>query len=246
MRREHSAAASAIIKPNARLSSLSRLEIYHQQYWWRLQGAFTEDFPGLRAVLGARKFNRLMDAYLASLGSTSWNLRDLGQYLEAFLREHPELAAPREDLALDMARVEWSRVVAFDGAQHPRFDPSRLSSARPGRQRIGLQPFLTLLELSHPIDRILAQVRQGKVRFRSTLLPTQSIHLAVHRQEFAVYYKRLGPGEYHLLASLRAGISLDTACAKALVKSGDDPANLGEKIQAWFTTWTQLGWLCEL
>ena len=47
--------AAEIIKPNDRLTSFERLEIYNRQYWFRVLAAFAEDFPGLRAVLGERR-----------------------------------------------------------------------------------------------------------------------------------------------------------------------------------------------
>ena len=52
-------AAFALVKPNARLSGMERLEIYARSYWSRLLDAFGEDFPGLRAVLGAAAFERM-------------------------------------------------------------------------------------------------------------------------------------------------------------------------------------------
>ncbi len=245
MQLAHAAIAAAIIKPNDRLSSASRLQIYNQQYWWRLQGALADDFPGLRAVLGCRRFDRLADAYLDSRGSTSWNLRDLGQHLEAFLRECPAVAERCPALALDMIQVEWARIVAFDGPEEPRLDPQSLSGDHSARLRLGLQPHLTLLELFHPIDRILGRLKQGKTRVRLLSPSPRPIYLAVHRQEFSVYYKRLEPGEFHLLTLLRAGMHLETACAEALKKSGDAQLTVSEKIQAWFANWMRLGWLCD-
>ena len=44
------------IKPNDRLTSFERLEIYNRQYWFRLLDSFYDDYPGLRAVLGDRVF----------------------------------------------------------------------------------------------------------------------------------------------------------------------------------------------
>src|SRR6267378_4030914 len=58
------AVAEKFIKPNDRLTAFERLQIYNQQYWWRLLGAFAEDFRGLRAVLGERKFDKLAIAYV--------------------------------------------------------------------------------------------------------------------------------------------------------------------------------------
>ena len=48
--------AAKFIKPNDRLTSFERLEIYNRQYWWRLMSSLAEDFPGLQAILGNRRF----------------------------------------------------------------------------------------------------------------------------------------------------------------------------------------------
>ncbi len=51
--------AARFIKPNDRLTSFERLEIYNRQYWWRLMACMADDFPGLQAVLGNRRFEAL-------------------------------------------------------------------------------------------------------------------------------------------------------------------------------------------
>src|SRR5271168_4040305 len=92
------AVASQIIKPNDRLTSFERLEIYNRQYWFRVLSAFAEDFPGLRAVLGERRFDALAKAYLTACPSRSFTLRNLGSRLEVWLRKHPSWAGTRRDL----------------------------------------------------------------------------------------------------------------------------------------------------
>ena len=67
------------IKPNDRLTSFERLEIYNRQYWFRLRDCFYDDYPGLRAVLGDGQFERLADAYLSKNPSQSFTLRNLGR-----------------------------------------------------------------------------------------------------------------------------------------------------------------------
>src|SRR5579872_1135592 len=79
-------AAEAIIKPNDRLTSLERIEIYNRQYWFRLVDSFYEDFPGLRAVVGEQKFNLLALAYLKANPSRSFTLRNLCSKLQSWLR----------------------------------------------------------------------------------------------------------------------------------------------------------------
>jgi|SRR5678815_5065804 hypothetical protein len=262
MQRDSAAVAARIIKPNDRLDSFERLQIYNQQYWWRLLGNFGEDFHGLRAVIGQRKFDRLANAYLESCPSTSWSLRDLGSGLESFITAHSEMVAPHQRLALDMVRVEWARVVAFDGPERPRLDPARVAKIPPDRLRIGVQPYVTLLELWHPIDDMLGKLRNAPIetgsvsnavaavrsRRRKRLFARARkipIHLAVHRHDLSVYFKRLEPAAYRLLVALRANQTLDAACAQAFTGAKELPEQSAAKVQAWFSNWMRLGWLCR-
>lgn len=256
--------ASSFIKPNDRLSSFERLQIYNQQYWWRILGSFQEDFRGSRAVLGERRFDRLAVAYLEAHGSTSWSLRDLGQLLPAFLEKHPALTAPHTALALDMARVEWARIVAFDGPSLPVLDPATLARKTPATIRLRLQPYLTLLALAHPVDALLRKLRQSSVetgtasnavganrrRRRPVVLRAKAspdpIHLAIHRVDLSVYFKRLDPEAFTLLTALNAGASLEGACASAFAKSTASAGEASGKVREWFATWTELGWLCSV
>lgn len=252
--------ASSFIKPNDRLSSLERLQIYNQQYWWRLLGCFGEDFRGVRAVIGERKFDRLATAYLTEHGSQSWSLRNLGQLVPAFLESHPELTQPHSELALEMARVEWARVEAFDGPSRPPIDPHRLGNANPEKLRLGIQPYVTFLELRYPIDSLIKKFRESQVetgsasnavaetRHRRTKLirskpASEPIHLAIHRIDCSVYYKRLDPEAFTLLSSLREGMMLADACEQAFARSSRQPDENAERLREWFAVWTRLGWL---
>lgn len=262
MQSESTAIAQELIKPNDRLSSFERLQIYNQQYWWRLLGNFGEDFHGLRAVLGPRKFDRLAVAYLAECGSTSWSLRDLGEKLSSFIAAHPESVAPHERLATDMVLVEWARVVAFDGPERPVIDSGKLASTPPDRLKLGIQPYVSLLELWHPIDELLSSLRETSIetgtlsnavaatrtprRKRLSAAPRKKpLHLAVHRHDFSVYYKRLDPEAFRLLSALRGGATLETACALAFEGAKELPEQSAAKIQNWFSNWMQLGWFCS-
>ncbi len=254
------AVAERFIKPNDRLSAFERLQIYNQQYWWRLYGSFAEDFRGVRAVLGERKFDRLTIAYLEACGSASWNLRDIGSKLPAFLAGHPEFSQPRSALALDVARVEWARVLAFDGPEKPALTARQIARTPPDRLRLGLQPYLILLELSHPVDDLMRTLKRTTIaavsnavsathtRRRATVTVRKSkepIHLAVHRINFSVYYKRLDPEAYRLLLALREGAALDDACATAFAGSKELPEKSAARIQEWFARWMEFGWFCR-
>jgi hypothetical protein len=253
--------AAAFIKPNDRLTSFERLEIYNRQYWFRLISAFAEDFPGLAAVVGQAAFDKLTRAYLADCPSRSFTLRNLGSRLESWLREHPEHAGKRPELALDVVRLEWAYIEAFDNAAERALTLADLGQLDGGSQ-LSLQPHLRLLHLLHTVDDFVIDVhrRQGSQgvasnavtsakRSRSRRLPAtlkrEDIYLGVHRYENAVYYKRLDHEEYLLLEALDAGSTLgealDQAFESSLLPEDDRPA----RVQAWFANWAELGWFCR-
>ena len=160
--RSMKAEAAAFIKPNDRLTSFERLEIYNRQYWFRILSAFAEDFPGLAAVVGQAAVEKLTRAYLADCPSQSFTLRNLGSQLEAWLQEHPNHAGKRPELARDVVRLEWAYIEAFDNAAERALALADLSQLD-GESQLSLQPHLRLLHLLHSVDDFVIDVhrRQG-------------------------------------------------------------------------------------
>src|SRR5471032_51602 len=81
---------AGFIKPNDRLSSFERLEIYNKQYWFRLLDSLYEDFPGLRTLIGDERFQKMSIAYLTKYPSNTFSLRDLGDRLGKFIAQEPK------------------------------------------------------------------------------------------------------------------------------------------------------------
>src|SRR2546423_403182 len=152
--------AERFIKPNDRLTSFERLEIYNRQYWFRLLSSMNEDFPGLRTVLGDRRFDAVCKAYLVECPSRSFTLRNLGARLESWLRKHPKWAGAKQSLALDLVRLEWAEIEAFDGQAEPALRIEELSGAADANPRLTLQPYVRLLDLKYPVDDLLLEVRK--------------------------------------------------------------------------------------
>ncbi len=249
------------IKPNDRLTSLERLEIYSRSYWYRLLDSLYEDFPGLRAVLGPRAFERLAKAYLTDRPSASWTLRNLGSRLEEWLRRNPAFAGDRLDLALDMIRLEWAHIEAFDEAEEKVLGPEDLLELGPGL-RIALQPYIRLIELRYPVDDLRVKVnaaseehgtasnavikrKAGGLVRRILRMPAEHIFLAVHRLDFMVYYRRLDAEEFRLLAALGNGLPVGKAMEASLEDSPHPVEELRRRVETWFAAWAEMGWLCR-
>jgi hypothetical protein len=260
--RSTAAVAGAIAKPNDRLTSFERLEIYNRMYWFRVLDSLYEDGPGLRAVLGDRKFIRMAEAYLVKYPSRSFTLRDLPSRLEKFLREEPQWTRPHTALCADLARFEWAQVEVYDGAALPLFTVDDLQGADPARLKLALQPYLQLLLLDYPVDDFLIAIkkREALLRGDASNAPTgvrvqrekkvrlprpEKCAVAVHRLNGRIFFKRLEPAACRILLAIRAGKTLDRALAAGIPRTEHPTEDWVAKVQGWFANWMQLGWFCR-
>lgn len=254
--------AGRFIKPNDRLTSFERLEIYNRQYWLRLLSSMNEDFPGLRSVLGGQRFEAMCKAYLVDCPSRSFTLRNLGSRLEAWLRKHPQWAGSEQALALDIVRLEWAEIEAFDGLAEPALRPEDLNPDDIASLRLNLQPYIQLLSLHYPVDNLLLEVRKEdpdtnfasnafrerhkrkKVRAVAKLKP-DDIFLVVHRFDDSVYFRRVEAEEFAILSALSKGKPLGQAIETTLRRTAIPPEERPAALQRWFQNWAALGWFCK-
>lgn len=253
--------AQQFIKPNDRLTSFKRLEIYNRQYWFRLLDCLYDDFPGLRAVLGDAQFHKMSRAYLAQYPSRSFQLRNLGQQLETFLTLHPQWAGARLAMALDMAKFEWAQIEAFDAQALPVLEVNDLAGRNPAELRIKLQPYVSLLRLEYPLDEFAialkkespmhteaAEGKQRKIAAKQVPLPEpERIFLVTHRFNNAVFFKRMQEPAFILLEFLDRGQPVQEAVGRALPPffTADPARDWAGAIKSWFANWAELGWLCR-
>jgi hypothetical protein len=251
--------ADSFIAPNSRLTAFERLEIYNRQYWFRVLGALEDDFPALRAVVGGRAFAALSQAYLAAYPSRSFSLRNLGSKLVDWLAAHPRNAGRRHRLAVDVARIEWAFVEAFDSAGH---DPLTLEqiATLDGDSHLALQPHLQLLALEYPADDLVlalhkrdkrqtteAGVREDEEFAAPAKLPKlrrKPTWVAAHRVENSVYYRRMAREEFVTLTAIRAGSTLAEALHAGFADTHDPKARGAQRVREMFSTWAELGWIC--
>ena len=250
--------AAIYVKPNRHLSAFERLEIYNRQYWFRVLGALTEDFPALEAVVGAEQFELLSRNYLLAHPSRSFTLRNLGSCLPAWLAAHPEFAGGHPELAIDVARLEWAYAEAFDLAEVAPFGVEAIAQLDDDA-RVALQPHLQLLALRYPVDDLVLKVHRSRTRAEVSSQASNEVHstsqmqipdvdrcdtwLAVHRFDLVVYYRRLAREEYELLNALHSGTALGEALEAAFHNTTMSPNEQASSVGEWFANWSELGWL---
>jgi hypothetical protein len=256
------AAVEKFVKPNDRLTSFERLEIYNRQYWFRVLDSFYEDYPGLRAVLGERAFIKMAEAYLVRYPSASFTMRNLGSRVEKFLHQEPQWAGAKQSLALEVARFEWAQIVAFDGEARPTVGIAELLLTSTKKVKLSLQPYLTPLALDFPVNEFVLAVKKHEAlrgeasnamdsaprvaKINKVSLPKpKKTYVAVHRHNNAVYYKQLQPEAFALLCALHKGETLERACDRAF-RRASTKIDWARNVEEWFENWSALGWFCYL
>jgi hypothetical protein len=253
--------AASFIAPNSRLTPFERLEIYNQQYWFRVKDALAEDFLALRKILGSVAFERLSIAYLQDHPSRSFSLRNLGSKLVDWLIAHPEAAGRRHRLAIDVARIEWAFVEAFDNAEREPLTAEQIATLD-GDSRLALQPHLRLIALEHPADDLVLELKDREKQQLSEAgreaddaaeivppakfprLRSKPTFVAAHRVDHSVYYLRLEREEFLTLAALERGLALGEALQAGFDRSRSTLAQRPATVQAWFAHLAELGWIC--
>ncbi len=256
----------ALVKPNSRLSSFERLEIYSRSYWSRVLDAFGEDFPGVRALLGAKQFDRLRRRYLADCPSESFTMRNLGKHLVAWMEENQALAGANYAIALDMAKLEWAHIESFDAAEHEPLSPADVATLAP-ESTMQLQPHLRLIDVRHEIDTLLLEIREAGKRngglpggdeqkriarassfaaLSAALSATASpVYIAIHRLDLVVHYKRLDAEMFRLISALSKGASIADALEFAYADSKLTAEQCERHIHSSFVLFATLGWFCK-
>jgi hypothetical protein len=202
-------------------------------------------------------------AYIVDCPSRSFTLRNLGAKLEGWLRAHPSWAGKKQTLALDITRLEWADIEAFDGEAKPALRTEDLAGAAGAELRLQLQPYVRLLDLHYPVDDLLLAVRKDDedtdfasnafqerrkrkhVRAVAKLKPG-AVFLVVHRIDNSVYFRRVSAEEFAVLSFLRQGKTLSKALDAAFRKSKMPLGERAESVQQWFQNWATLGWFCQL
>ncbi|HUD55656.1 MAG TPA: DNA-binding domain-containing protein [Terracidiphilus sp.] len=257
--RDMHAVAASFIAPNSKLTSFERLEIYNRQYWFRVLGALAEDFPALRAVVGSRIFEALSIAYLMAHPSRSFTLRNLGSKLADWLLANPQATGRRHRLAIDVTRIEWAFIEAFDNGERTPLTVDQIATLDAG-SRLALQPHLILTALNYPADDIVLGLHKRDKRqpteagvchddadaapVKLPRLRPRPTWVAAHRVENSVFYLRLKREDFLTLSAIRQGLSLADALESGFIGSRIPQPKRAGLVQQWFGSWAELGWIC--
>jgi hypothetical protein len=256
-------AVRAHVAGNDRLSPAEQADLYREQFWARHFESLTEDYIGLRALLGREAFEAFLTAYLTACPPRHPSLRDLGDRIVDFTNEYDGFAPELRAVAREMVRYENALVEVFDAAEPPALDAAKLGALDEeawDRARIVLNPMLVRLSLGHPVHtyRIAAKAALDARESDCASCEPQAdtappppearpVHLALFRPDLVVSYEELTPEAFLLLEALAAGDPLTRACEKVAEPLDEEQAaDLMSKVGPWFQQWTGWRWIVDI
>jgi hypothetical protein len=198
---------------DARLAAGRRLAIYSGAYRARLVEALGKDYPGLRALAGEARFERLANEYIAACPSSFPNLRWYGGELAAFIRvsDHRRAAALAE-----MAAFEWQLGLAFDASDAAPLTIEDIGRVPPEEwpgMRFAPHPSVRRLSLRYNVPAIRSASEDG-----APLPPLRRgsapVAWLIWRQNLVARFRSLECDEARAFDALMRGAVLGEICAE--------------------------------
>lgn len=238
--------ASRHIIPSPTLRPEQRIQIYNQQYWWRLLRVLKESFPILTRFFGNRNFDRLIAIpYLVKYPPHHWSLGPLGDRLVQWIVE--EYEESNQQLIVDAAKLDWAFVSSFTVEQWPEM-PRGVGEELTTRT-LYCQPHLHLFQFGADLIHYRQALMEHDPEYwESNPLPDlvcdKHYYFVVYRNpRLDISWKEIGPIEHALLLKFQQGASIEQVCEWIEMESIDVYHEAADHLQKWFEEWTARSWL---
>lgn len=230
-----------LIHPKPQLSAAEQLAIYQTSYRIRLKQAITTDYPCLAKAMPADDFNQLLDRYISTTPSTSYNLDFYPLNFWSFVRDHHTVACS------EIATLEGAIAAAFILPDSTPLNSSELSTLSPDElehTHFKLRRASRLLQFHYNTEATLQAFRQNIPAPERSL---QDHYLLIYRHNNEVQRHPLDAVEYQLLCAIHKGDNFKTAIATVLKNNAAlNEEQIASLIARWFPRWINHGYFQSL
>lgn len=153
--------ACQYITPSPFLDSFQRIEIYNQQYWWRLLKHLQEMYPLLHAVVGPHEFQKQIGVpFLQAYPPSSWSLNAIGTCLPQWIEKNYH--RNDKELLENIAKIEEATTRAFYSKKYAAPD---LENPSLFQLSLKLQPHLHLLALPYDLFTFKKEILKEELTY---------------------------------------------------------------------------------
>lgn len=231
--------AAEKISPSPTLKPFERIQIYNQQYWWRLINNMQENYPFVVRLFGYTDFNEtIATPYLIAYPPHHWSLEALGKNLPKWISD--SYPADDKQLVHDAAALDLAYMDLFFKSLLPPLTEDQFE------QTIYLQPHVRFFEFPYDLMTFREEMMAKEPDY---WLENPFPELKHVPQAFMLYrslkgyttYKRLSCEELTLLQLFQKGATIDTVCGHIEKQSPEFRKTVEETLQQWFQDWTIRG-----
>lgn len=238
--------AHGYITPNQALNSEQRIEIYQQQYWWRLLSILQKTYPAITRLFGHAVFNQTIAApYLLKHPSKTWDLNYLGKGLPRWLSRNYE--ASDQALIVSMAEIDLAYEESFVAATLPSLEESvaLVDVSKLLAQKIHFQPHVKTFKLPfHLFHLRQALLKESVAYWESHPLPKlaqdKTYYFILYRNEHnKIVWEEIAQGAWVLISFMQKGLSLEEACLKIEKLGGVVEEEAERHLALWLHHWVK-------
>jgi hypothetical protein len=239
------------IKPSPTLRPAQRIEIYNQQYWWRLLGVLHDTFPLLTRLFGYHDFNQTIGfPYLLKYPPDSWSLSQLGEKISLWVTENYERSD--KQLIYDAARVDWSYNRCFLASELAPLNMAQLPEGTDLSNVLEMTLYLRPSNALFALDYNFFDFRFEFLKQEPEYWVENDFPPLVKIPQWAILHRtnqkdllwdEISETEFHLLSLFQNGHSIVQACAWLENQEGDHFKTASDNIHVWLQKWVVKQWL---
>jgi uncharacterized protein (UPF0276 family) len=236
---------------------IERLEVYANDYYWRLAGVLEQHFPTVAWMLGHVQFHNLVTDYVLVSPSREPDLRRYSRDFPSFISQH-EQGVNQPEL-IEVAWIELDRAQILAVADEQPLTPVDLASVELDswpQLRFVAGKTVRLRATTRPFSPMFTRCREGQsLELARKHHPPSLGHTLIWRRDMTVFHRDLEPSEAAAMQALLEGKSFLEICAAA---SGTEPepdpepdpeagdAASPEQVASWLQRWIEAGLIARV
>ena len=238
--------APLFIAPSPTLTPDRRIELYNQQYWWRLLSTLQDSFPLTVRLFGFTAFNEsIAKPYLETYPPDSWSLSPLGRRLEEWVEKYYK--EKDKTLVLNSVRLDYKYIEAFTEADYATVAGETEETLL--EKPLTLQPHVKLFAFPYDLFSFRREMLKQPVEhwidnpFPSLSKKKKFYFVLSRGRTNDLGWTEITYPEHLLLEQLQKPQTIMELC-DWLEKQKREIVNLASKnLQTWFQSWTARRWL---
>jgi hypothetical protein len=237
------------ILPSPKMHPAKRIEIYNQQYWWRLLSTLQDSVPLVTRLFGHYSFNQTIAIpYLSKFRPDSWSLNILGDHLPEWVET--DYHEKDKQLVYDAALIDVALNQAFFTPHYPiNLSKEAAENEENLNRKFKLQPHVFLFDLRYDLFSFREKMLDHEVEYwQENDFPTL---VQDHRHYFVVYrnaqnnlkWEETSKTVLLILQKFKESCSIEQICEWLETQEDDIIEEASQKLHLFFQEWIFKQWL---